>query len=137
MLWCLGGIVNGTEEFAVEFGAMASAVSVSGGAVSYTRASFWVTQRAAGLRSAGAATRLNVLRASRIASSCGVVFCGVRCEATMAGKQMQVEPSEGRRPKTSVDLLVVGPGVLGSLVGRRWLEVGYLSFVVNLSICAL
>jgi hypothetical protein len=102
---------------------MATAMSVPGGAISYTRTSFLVTQSVAGLRSAGAAKRLNALRAPRIASGCEAAFRGVRCKATMAGKEMQVGQADGRAA-ASADLLVVGPGVLGSLVGRRWLEVG-------------
>ena len=103
---------------------MATAISVPGGAISYTSTSFLVTQRVAGLRSAGAAKGLNIFRAPRIASGCEAAFCGRRCKATMAGKEMQSAPTE-ERATTSADLLIVGPGVLGSLVGRRWLEVGY------------
>lgn len=47
----------------------------------------------------------------------------------MSGKETELECNEERSQITTnshADLLVVGPGVLGSLVGRRWLEVGDL-----------
>ncbi|XP_024391486.1 uncharacterized protein [Physcomitrium patens] len=43
----------------------------------------------------------------------------------MSGKETELECNEERSQITTnshADLLVVGPGVLGSLVGRRWLE---------------
>lgn len=110
---------------------MATAISVTtSGTISSTRASVLVSQRAAVVvKSAGAAQRLHVFRASRIVSDCEAAFFrGVKCEAAMAGKDMQLEQTAGSRAGTSTNLLVVGPGVLGSLVGRRWLEVANWSF---------
>lgn len=102
---------------------MATALAVASGTLGYTQTSFSVTKRAADLRSAGAAARrLNVLRVSRIAGNFEAVFCGVK--AAMAGKEMLVGETEGRSASACSNLLVVGPGVLGSLVGQRWLQVG-------------
>lgn len=99
--------------------AMATAIAWPGGAFSCTRTSSLPIRRISSLSSAGVVKQSRFLRVSRIASSCGVLFRDVRCDATMAGKESPLEKSA---TMNNMNLLVVGPGVLGSLVGRRWLE---------------
>lgn len=104
--------------------AMATAIAWPGGALSCMRSSSLPMTKVYSLSSAAVVKQSHFLRVARIASGCGFVFRDVRCEATMVGKEAQLV--KGQEMNKS-DLLVIGPGVLGSIVGRRWLEVGYAS----------